>query len=208
MPIPPGLPTLKTPAEPNREFRFGAGHLTGSGTLTATSEPNSTFKGEWRGQFEHTQNQNEPKPSVAAVNARLNVFKDAEASPDITDCSDFSPFYFHAEHRPVPMALVNRRPYAVPGHQDLDTPQNAAWIAGLKLAKTDVFIQSPVFSAKPAVEAVLEACKRGVKVTLYVDIGFNDFAEGKVPFQGGTNEQVIVVMLLIVASMSKPESGN
>ena len=53
-----------------------------------------------------------------------------------------------------------------------------------------MFIQSPVFNAKPIVKAVLDACKRGVTVILYVGLGFNDFAEGVVPFQGGTNDSV------------------
>ena len=53
-----------------------------------------------------------------------------------------------------------------------------------------MFIQSPVFNASPIVEAVLDACKRGVTVTLYIGLGFNDFAEGIVPFQGGTNDSV------------------
>ena len=53
-----------------------------------------------------------------------------------------------------------------------------------------MFIQSPVFNASPVVEAVLEACKRGITVTLYIGLGFNDFAEGIVPFQGGTNDTV------------------
>jgi phosphatidylserine/phosphatidylglycerophosphate/cardiolipin synthase-like enzyme len=60
----------------------------------------------------------------------------------------------------------------------------------LKLAKKEVFIQSPVFNASPIVEAVLDACRRGVTVTLYIGLGFNDFAEGIVPFQGGTNDTV------------------
>jgi hypothetical protein len=60
----------------------------------------------------------------------------------------------------------------------------------LKLAKKYVFIQSPVFNASPIVEAVLDACKRRITVTLYVGLGFNDFAEGIVPFQGGTNDDV------------------
>jgi len=40
------------------------------------------------------------------------------------------------------------------------------------------------------VNAVLDACKRDVQVTLYVGLGFNDFAEGIVPFQGGNNDTV------------------
>lgn len=41
------------------------------------------------------------------------------------------------------------------------------------------------------VAAIADACKRGIVVTVYVGLGFNDFAEGVVPFQNGTNEEVL-----------------
>lgn len=43
---------------------------------------------------------------------------------------------------------------------------------------------------------IVEACSRGgkardgVQVTLFLDLGFNDKGES-IPFQGGTNEQVV-----------------
>jgi hypothetical protein len=39
------------------------------------------------------------------------------------------------------------------------------------------------------VEGVLNAVKRGVECTLYIDVGFNDGGEA-LPGQGGTNEEV------------------
>ncbi len=68
-----------------------------------------------------------------------------------------------------------------------------------------MFIQSPVFNAAPVVEAVIATCKRGVTVKLFVDIGFNDFAEGKVPFQGGTNEDVMQRMMNELVNCKKDE---
>jgi phosphatidylserine/phosphatidylglycerophosphate/cardiolipin synthase-like enzyme len=78
-------------------------------------------------------------------------------------------------------------------------------IVALKLAKKEVFIQSPVFNASPIVEAVMDACKRGITVTLYVGLGFNDFAEGVVPFQGGTNDTVRGKMMEELAKENKDQ---
>lgn len=50
--------------------------------------------------------------------------------------------------------------------------------------------QTPTFNASPIVSSVLDACRRGVQVTLYLDLGFNDQGE-MIPFQGGTNEEVV-----------------
>lgn len=50
--------------------------------------------------------------------------------------------------------------------------------------------QTPTFNAKPIVAACVEACRRGIQVTIWVDLGFNDQGES-MPFQGGTNEQVV-----------------
>jgi hypothetical protein len=52
------------------------------------------------------------------------------------------------------------------------------------------YSQTPTFNASPIVSAVLNACRRGVQVTLYLDLGFNDQGE-MIPFQGGTNEEVV-----------------
>jgi hypothetical protein len=106
------------------------------------------------------------------------------------DILDFNPFIFHAPHAPVPMALVNRRPHGTPGHSDIRNAQDAAWLAGFRYARRHVFVQSPTLNATPIRHAVLHACRRGVRVELWLGLGFNDKSES-MPFQGGTNEQVV-----------------
>ncbi|PWN48535.1 hypothetical protein IE53DRAFT_381263 [Violaceomyces palustris] len=113
-----------------------------------------------------------------------------EASEDVLD---FQPYVFHAPHDPVPMALVNRRPHGTPGHSDIRNPQDAAWLAGFRYAKEHAFIQSPTLNASPIKAAVLACVRRHVRVELWLDLGFNDKSES-MPFQGGTNEQVVTAM--------------
>ncbi|MCO5553760.1 hypothetical protein L7F22_007286 [Adiantum nelumboides] len=103
---------------------------------------------------------------------------------------DFNPYIFHAPHSPVPMALVNRRPHGTPGHSDIRNAQDAAWLAGFRYAKKHVFVQSPTLNATPIKHAVLHACRRHVRVELWLGLGFNDKSES-MPFQGGTNESVV-----------------
>ncbi|SAM86194.1 uncharacterized protein UBRO_08611 [Ustilago bromivora] len=108
----------------------------------------------------------------------------------LNDVLGFQPYIFHKPHTPVPMALVNRRPHGTPGHSDIRNPQDAAWLAGFRYAKKHIFIQSPTLNASPIKAAVLAAVRRHVKVELWLDLGFNDKSES-MPFQGGTNEQVV-----------------
>jgi phosphatidylserine/phosphatidylglycerophosphate/cardiolipin synthase-like enzyme len=56
----------------------------------------------------------------------------------------------------------------------LYTPQNVAWLSGLRNAKKAVFIQTPNMNVDVLVDAILEACRRGVEVTVYLCIGYND----------------------------------
>ncbi|KAI9507309.1 hypothetical protein F5148DRAFT_1299783, partial [Russula earlei] len=104
---------------------------------------------------------------------------------------DFCPYILHDPHEPVPIALVNRCPTGRPGHYRIRRfPQDVAWLSAMRLAQKSVFIQTPTFNASPIVSSALDACRRGVRVTLYLDLGFNDQGE-MIPFQGGTNEEVV-----------------
>ena len=109
--------------------------------------------------------------------------------PDDAELEPFRPYIVHSRHPLMPMALVNRQPHGQPGHGDTVNPQDAAWLAGFRHAQRSVFIQTPTFNAPPVVEACLAAVRRGIKVTLYLDLGFNDSGE-LLPYQGGTNEDV------------------
>ncbi|BGP32210.1 hypothetical protein JCM10296v2_003990 [Rhodotorula toruloides] len=136
---------------------------------------------------------------LAALSKALNagaLAKIDAAIDDETLIHDFKPHLLHKEHKPFPIALVNRRPHGSPGHNDIRCPQAAAWLAALKFAERDVFIQTPTLNAAPIVRGVIEACSRGGKagkgipVTLFLGLGFNDKGES-IPFQGGTNEEVV-----------------
>ena len=67
--------------------------------------------------------------TAKSINERLNVEKSAEQTDHGQD-TDFAPFYLHSPHDPVPMALVNRQPQAIPGHHDVHNPQNVVWLQG------------------------------------------------------------------------------
>lgn len=111
--------------------------------------------------------------------------------PPASSANEYTPHILHTGHGECPMVLVNRAPNGRPGNPDsgLHNGQDAAWLAGLKYAQRKVFIQSPTFNAVPVVEGVLNAVRRGIECTLYLDVGFNDGGEA-LPGQGGTNEEV------------------
>jgi phosphatidylserine/phosphatidylglycerophosphate/cardiolipin synthase-like enzyme len=52
-----------------------------------------------------------------------------------------------------------------------------------------VFIQTPDLNAEPLLGEIIAAVKRGVEVTYWVCLGYNDAGE-LLPGQGGTNEMV------------------
>jgi len=97
--------------------------------------------------------------------------------------TDFDPFILHKPHKPFPIALVNRKAIGSLEFERVDNPQDAAWLAAMRYAQKRVFIQTPTFNAHPIVDATLAAIRRGIEVTLYVDLGFNDAGE-ELPKQG------------------------
>lgn len=133
--------------------------------------------------------------SADAINKHLNTGKpigatDTDPPPN---AAAFKPIVLHTPHEPFPMAMANRPPKGAPGHGDTYVPQDQAWLAGFKFAKKNVFIQTPTFNATPIVEAALDACRRGILVEIYADLGFNDEGE-LLPYQGGTNQMVVQSM--------------
>ncbi|KZP08421.1 phospholipase D active site motif protein [Athelia psychrophila] len=134
-----------------------------------------------------------------------NLQPDTKATlPDGVDMEDFSPHIVHAPHAPFPIAMVNRKPKGSINYTDTDNPQDTAWLAAMKYAKSKVFIQTPTFNAVPMVEATLAAVRRGVEVTLFIDLGFNDGGE-QLPLQGGTNEVVMAKMFKELEAEHKPK---
>ncbi|CCG82352.1 Putative uncharacterized protein [Taphrina deformans PYCC 5710] len=183
------------PASSHRDFVFAH---EGSGTVTKPSYEHesvptsnlSALQNQLKINQQVYENQDQPAQSIS-VNERLNVQEHVEQTANDTETDDFHPYMFHPRHLPLPMALVNRQPHNLPGHNDVVNPQNNAWLAALKYAQRSVFIQSPVCNGSPMVKGIIDACIRGIVVTIYVGLGFNDFAEAIVPFQGGSNVDVL-----------------
>ncbi|KAG2101086.1 uncharacterized protein F5147DRAFT_709739 [Suillus discolor] len=115
--------------------------------------------------------------------------------PPASSRDEYTPHILHTHHGECPMALVNRAPNGNPGNaaSGLHNAQDAAWLAGLKYAQRKIFIQSPTLNAVPVVGGILDAVRRGIECTLYIDVGFNDGGEA-LPGQGGTNEEVSKTM--------------
>ena len=157
---PPGLPCLTTPAVAKRDFYFGdrdayirkhpdqankeppqadgdAAKADGvEGIIKTMDDTHFTDHAtdpihELREQSERYDKENHMATTIP-ITERLNVMEKAEQTCFEFD-TDFAPFYLHLPHDPVPMALVNRQPQAIPGHHDLYNPQNAAWLQGTLL---------------------------------------------------------------------------
>ncbi|TDL14124.1 hypothetical protein BD410DRAFT_797330 [Rickenella mellea] len=175
------------------------------------------YKFHWDNQnLKYIEERKEFEPTVdeatylQRVTERLccKKFK-ADATVSASDVKrDFKPYILHPEHKPVPIVMVNRNPKGMPGHDDAEhVPQDVAWISALKYAQKSVFIQSPTFNASPVVPAVMDACRRGVIVTLYVSLGYNDIGE-MIPFQGGTNEYVANKMITTLIAEGEGKQDN
>ncbi|UJR38813.1 hypothetical protein I4U23_031478 [Adineta vaga] len=121
---------------------------------------------------------------------------------------EFTPFIFHHSHQPFPIALVSRLAHGTPAHNSKHNPQNMAWISAFKYAQRSIFIQTPTLNASPAIKGIIDACKRGIKVILWVGWGFNDLKEGRGTLQGGTNEQVIKKLYKILKKTKNRKEQN
>lgn len=85
------------------------------------------------------------------------------------------------------MAMASRKPYGKPVHKSVYVPQNECFLSLLRNAQRNVFIQTPDLNAEALLPAMVEAVKRGVEITYYVCLGYNDAGE-MLPAQNGTNE--------------------
>ncbi|KAI1962863.1 hypothetical protein LOZ58_002487 [Ophidiomyces ophidiicola] len=99
------------------------------------------------------------------------------------------PYFLHPHHQPFPMAMVNREPWGALNHSSIYTPQNTAFLAAIESAEHSIFIQTPDLNAEPLLKPLIDAVRRGVVVTCYLCLGYNDAGQ-LLPFQNGTNEMV------------------
>lgn len=129
-------------------------------------------------------------PYVDTIAKHLNAptkINIAATAPDRKEDLNFFPFIPLPNTELIPMAMVSRKPYANINNESVFVPQNEAWLSLIRNAKKDIFIQTPDLNAKPLLPAIITACKRGIQVTYYVCLGYNDGGE-LLPGQGGTNE--------------------
>lgn len=190
----PHLPLLKGPNAVDRDlqkdpYKFGKDHA-----LIACKDPEGPPPTPPQDVAEPQANPQRPTTEknvslVERLQWQHHPLTDG-SKPLIPKEAGYNPYFAHSPHEECAMALVNRRPYGTPAHNDWLTPQDVAWLAGVKHAQKKVFIQTPDFNAKPIVEAVLNAARRGVECVLYICVGYNDAGEA-LPFQGGTNEEVV-----------------
>ncbi|KAL4913655.1 hypothetical protein BDW62DRAFT_220540 [Aspergillus aurantiobrunneus] len=110
-------------------------------------------------------------------------------APDEDQENQMEPYILHSQHKPFPMALVNREPHGALDHTNTVVPQNAAFLAAINHAEHSIFIQTPNMNAEPLLEPLLDAVRRGVIVTCYLCLGYNDAGQ-LLPFQNGTNEMI------------------
>lgn len=83
----------------------------------------------------------------------------------LINAEGFAPFVLHERHNPVPIVMVNRAAHGstsvslysdmssadidnyviflAPGHQDVDVPQNVAWLSGIRLAQKSIYMCVP-----------------------------------------------------------------
>ncbi|KAF8901340.1 hypothetical protein CPB84DRAFT_1708437 [Gymnopilus junonius] len=209
----PPLPLLSSPPSPPEQYKFGSEHphiaakdletakFNAAVSLQTKEYPEGIEQAAFDVDDAAEKRNNEEGLHVsgnklAAITKHLNTTlqPDTKATlPDGVDMEDFSPHILHAPHDPFPIAMVNRRPRGAIEYTDVNNPQDMAWLAGLHYAKEKVFIQTPTFNAAAVVEATLAAVRKGIEVTLYVNLGYNDGGEA-LPLQGGTNEVVIAKM--------------
>ncbi|EXJ82193.1 hypothetical protein A1O3_06006 [Capronia epimyces CBS 606.96] len=111
------------------------------------------------------------------------------SAPELEPSDFMTPLIPIPRHDPFPIAMVCREPWGAPSKKSLHTPQNEAFMSALRHATKSVFIQTPNLNAEALLPEILKACRRGVNVTYYYCLGYNDAGE-LLPFQGGHNEMI------------------
>lgn len=126
-----------------------------------------------------------------AITNLLNVPAEgtSASAPEIEPAQMMTPIIPIPRHERFPIAMVNREPFGPPTSSSVHTPQNAAFQSALRNAETSIFIQTPNLNAAALLPEMVAACERGVRVTYFYCLGYNDVGE-LLPGQGGHNESV------------------
>ena len=158
-----------------------------------------------RMQSAYSRKENESH--LQAINRQLNIpckKTTPPSGPDIPSGSEFTPYITTSTPSPFPIALVSRPPFGAPNNSNTFVPQNEAWLSSIRNAKQSIFIQTPDLNATQLHSALLAALRRGVEVTYYVCLGYNDAGE-VMPGQGGTNEMFATKLTAALTSPAERE---
>ncbi|KAL4908284.1 hypothetical protein BDW74DRAFT_166062 [Aspergillus multicolor] len=210
----PPLPMLDSPAA-TAPLPSAQVHANGVNGESAVLSPLTTEDEHYDNDIEaETRRENgllipkEGNPWRQPVTRLLNHTRQKSTTGDAPDEDQedrMEPYILTLQHKPFPMALVNREPYgckryfrfiivgrltrAAPDHTSTDVPQNAAWLSAINNAERSIFIQTPNMNAEPLLDPLVDAVRRGVIVTCYLCLGYNDAGQ-LLPFQNGTNEMI------------------
>ncbi|KAF2155511.1 IQ calmodulin-binding motif protein [Myriangium duriaei CBS 260.36] len=185
-------PQYPTETDPRSQQQIANEGTTFNRNLTPLSPGNPHYDDDIPGEISRMQamySSQHGESRVQAINNHLNKTSKSDAKPSISDIQsgdEFTPYIAHANDL-VPMALVSRRPHGPMSNSDAFVPQNEAFLSLIRNAKSSIFIQTPDLNATHLLAAITAAVKRGIEVTYYVCLGYNDPGE-MMPGQGGTNE--------------------
>ncbi|EFW14872.1 phospholipase D [Coccidioides posadasii str. Silveira] len=211
----PPLPLIDTPAAsmvpPSYPFLF-TNHGRNDSVWSSQGDPTTIYaeKPEDKLLPEHTPDEPHYDADIVAETARITAsltprpeetrrdcvtrHLNIVSRPDITgdapewdEDDHMTPYILHPPHEPFPMAMVNREPWGALNHSSIYTPQNAAFLAAIGNAEHSVFIQTPNLNAERLLTPLLDAVRRGVIVTCFLCLGYNDAGQ-LLPFQNGINE--------------------
>ncbi|KAL4742519.1 hypothetical protein BDV11DRAFT_202617 [Aspergillus similis] len=194
----PPLPMLDSPAAdaplPSAQVSTN-GHSGENGDLPQHSTEDENYDADItaetrrvNGSLTPTKGETRTQPVTRLLNHTRQKSTTGDASDEDQE-DQMEPYILTPQHEPFPMALVNREPYGSPDHTSTVVPQNAAWLAAINHAERSIFIQTPNMNAEPLLEPLLNAVRRGVIVTCYLCLGYNDAGQ-LLPFQNGTNEMI------------------
>ncbi|CAG7917080.1 unnamed protein product [Penicillium olsonii] len=216
-PLEPPFPLLNSPAKDAPISSYGA-EQNGASENGTDALPELTTKSPHYDQDLHHEARRvngsihplQNETPTQAVSRHLNTTIQPDTTGDAPDSDQdpiMTPYMLLPDHEPFAMAVVNREPFGceyssseqiprspsnpkqAPNHSSIHTPQNSAWISAINHAQRSILIQTPNMNAEPLMEPLINAARRGVIVTCYLCLGYNDAGE-LLPFQNGTNEMI------------------
>jgi phosphatidylserine/phosphatidylglycerophosphate/cardiolipin synthase-like enzyme len=105
----------------------------------------------------------------------------------------------------VPMLVIGRPPDDNPASRDTQNSQDQVFLSLFNQARHCIRAATPNLNSPPVLQALVNACQRGVRVELLLSKGFNE-ARSEVPFGGGPNDDSVAELERQVRALGK--SGN